>query len=152
MNKLTTKLKSFDEAFVAFFQPKIFGMLRISIGFIYVLFGALKFFPNYSPAEELAATTIDMITLGVFMGDTALMLLAIIEVGIGIGLMVNFKTKGMVMIALWHMVCTFMPMIVLPQYAYSNSPYSLSLVGQYILKNMIIISALIGIYTNHKKG
>jgi hypothetical protein len=38
-------------------------MLRISIGIIFVWFGLLKFFPEYSPAEELASDTISKLTI-----------------------------------------------------------------------------------------
>lgn len=37
-------------------------LLRWSIGFIFVWFGALKFFPGLSPAQELATSTIELLT------------------------------------------------------------------------------------------
>lgn len=40
------------------------NLLRISIGVIYVWFGALKFYPNLSPADQLAKDTIYLITFG----------------------------------------------------------------------------------------
>ena len=41
-------------------------LLAISIGLIYVWFGALKFFQELSPAESLATETIDAMTFHLF--------------------------------------------------------------------------------------
>lgn len=152
MNRVTTKFQELDHRFITFFEGRVIKFLRISIGVIYFLFGILKFLPQYSPAEELAVTTISLITFGLFSGKLALVSLAIIETIIGIGLIVNFKIRLIILLALWHMFCTFLPMIILPQATYTDTPYSLSLVGQYILKNLIIICALIAIYVESRKS
>ena len=36
---------------------------------------------------------------------------------------------------------TFLPLILLPEVCFSNFPFGLTLEGQYIVKNLIIISA-----------
>ena len=36
---------------------------------------------------------------------------------------------------------TFLPLILLPEVCFSNFPFGLTLEGQYIIKNLIIISA-----------
>src|SRR5215204_4031866 len=41
------------------------ALLRISVGIVFLWFGLLKFFPNLSPAEDLAARTISTLTFGV---------------------------------------------------------------------------------------
>ena len=120
--------------------------LRVSIGIIYVAFGALKFFPQYSPAEQLAADTICVITFDVLSGASACMLLAIIETSIGVALIVNWKPRPVLLVTIWHMCCTFLPLIVLPQYAFVDEPFSFSIVGQYIVKNLVILSALLVLY------
>jgi uncharacterized membrane protein YphA (DoxX/SURF4 family) len=40
-------------------------VLRIALGIVFVWFGVLKFFPNLSPAETLAARTIQQLTFGI---------------------------------------------------------------------------------------
>jgi len=151
MQRVISQIRSLDDKIISFIEVNGITLLRITIGLIYVLFGFLKFLPNYSPAEALAGETIELITFGVFSGKVALFSLAIIECLIGLGLMLQIQTKWVVRIALWHMLCTFIPMILLPNASFTQNPYSLSLVGQYILKNLIIVSALLLIYTNEKK-
>lgn len=152
MDRVARRLKRFDEVFIDFIKPRSILFLRISIGLIYVLFGILKFFPQYSPAEQLASDTISMMTLGIISDSLALNLLAIVEVGIGFGLILGWRIKWIIWVTLWHMVCTFFPMLFIPDVAYSHSPISLSLVGQYILKNIIIIAALLTIYSFSQKS
>lgn len=152
MQRVLSTFRTFDEKLTDYIQENGIGLLRISIGLIYLIFGFLKFLPNYSPAEELAAQTIGLITLGVFSGKIALYSLAIIECGIGALLMAHVQTRWIIRIALWHMVCTFFPLIILPETAFTHDPYSLSLVGQYILKNLIIICALLIVYTSEKRS
>ncbi len=122
--------------------------LRISIGSIYLIFGSLKFFPNLSPAEELAGVTINMMTFNIISASTGLFLLAIMESGIGLLLILNKQMKKVLVIALLHMVCTFLPLILLPGYSFQDSPFTLSIVGQYILKNLILVSAMLVLYAN----
>ncbi|MFY0686915.1 MAG: doxx family protein [Cyclobacteriaceae bacterium] len=140
------KLREWDEQLIEWLRVNVFMMIRISTGLIYLVFGGLKFLPNYSPAETLAAETIGLITFDLFSGSLALYALAVIETIIGVGLILNFKVKWTIRIALWHMACTFFPMILLPGAAYTDAPYSLSLVGQYILKNLVVVSALLAVY------
>jgi uncharacterized membrane protein YphA (DoxX/SURF4 family) len=126
-------------------------LLRISIGIIYLWFGALKFFPGVSPAEELAKETIRLLTFGLIQPDLSLLLLAIWEVAIGIILVVGIIQRLAIPIVLIHMVCTFTPLILLPSLSFTTMPFALTLVGQYIIKNLIIISALLAINAYPKK-
>lgn len=131
---------------------KNLNMLCLSIGFIYLIFGMLKFFPHLSPAEDLAEATISKMTMGLIQGRLAIILLAILEIWIGIFLMFNIQIKFIVQVALAHMVCNFLPFISNPEITFNLSAPSLSLVGQYILKNLIIISTLVSIYYKYPKS
>jgi uncharacterized membrane protein YkgB len=73
-------------------------------------------------------------------------MLAIIEVAIGLCLILNIQRKKVVVAALIHLVPTFIPMVFFPEISFSKAPFSLTLVGQYIIKNIVIISALFMIY------
>jgi hypothetical protein len=44
------------------------------------------------------------------------------------------------------MVCTFTPLIFFPELSFNYAPFTLTLVGQYIMKNLIIIVALLILY------
>ena len=118
-------------------------LLAISIGLIYVWFGALKFFPNLSPAETLATETIDAMTFHLLPQGMGYITLAFLEVGIGLGLIVGLRQRVFVIAALVHMVCTFVPLFAFPDLSFKEAPYGFTIVGQYIMKNLIIIVALL---------
>lgn len=121
-------------------------ILSISIGIIYVWFGLLKFFPGLSPADMLAKQTISLLTLNLIPENVGIIMLAIIEVAIGVCLIINVQLKKVIVAALIHLVLTFIPVIFFPEISFSEAPFSLTLVGQYIIKNIVIISALLMIY------
>ena len=121
-------------------------MLCISIGIVYVWFGLLKFFPGLSPADILAKQTISLLTFNIIPENVGILLLAIIEVAIGLCLIFNIQLKKVIVAALIHLVLTFIPVVFFPEISFSKAPFSLTLVGQYIIKNIVIISALLLIY------
>lgn len=127
-------------------------LLSSSIGLIYLWFGALKLFPALSPAEGLAGRTIELITFDLITDDVARLLLAGIEVLLGIGLIVEFKQNLVVKIALFHMVCTFIPLFAFPEISFSQVPFAFTIVGQYIMKNLIIIVALLILLPEKEEG
>ena len=117
------------------------NLLRISIGIIYVWFGALKFFPNLSPADQLAKDTIYLITFGLIPNNISIILLALWETLLGVVLIVGVWRRAVFYILLLHMACTFVPLFFFVDVSFTNSPYAFTLVGQYIMKNLIIICA-----------
>ena len=116
-------------------------LLRISIGIVFIWFGVLKFVPELSPAEELAGITVQKLTFGLLPFRTGLIILAIWEVGLGLLLIFGRFRKLSVMLLLCHMVGTFTPMILFPSLTFTHLPYGLTLTGQYIMKNIVIVSA-----------
>ena len=120
--------------------------LTISIGLVYILFGFLKFFPNYSPAEAVGIDTVAVLTFGLFDQQLAIIALALLEVGIGLLLVSGRFLRIGVGLALAHMVCTFAPFFIFPELTFGAEMPSPSLLGQYILKNIVFICALVAIY------
>jgi hypothetical protein len=47
-------------------------LLRLSVGIIFLGFGGLKFFPDLSPAEELAERTLESVSFGLVPPDVGL--------------------------------------------------------------------------------
>jgi uncharacterized membrane protein YphA (DoxX/SURF4 family) len=121
-------------------------ILAITTGIVYVWFGSLKFFSFLSPAEILAKKTIKFLTLGVIPSDISIILLAILEVSIGILLLFNLFRKKVLIVALGHMVLTFVPLFLFTEDSFMMLPFSFSLLGQYIFKNIVIMGALITLY------
>ena len=130
---------------------KKINLIAISIGMVYLWFGLLKFFPNVSPAEELAKSTVNELTFGLIPSNFSFIVLAIWETIIGILLLLNLYNRVVIIAALVHIVFTFSPLFFFPELVFKEVPFSLTLVGQYIAKNIIILSALLLLFTEKKK-
>jgi uncharacterized membrane protein YkgB len=127
-------------------------LIRLSLGIIFLWYGMLKFFPTLSPAEELATRTIDIMFFGLINPLLSIKLLAILEVSIGIGFLFGFYTRMVVVVFIGHMICTFAPLFILPELSFTHAPFAFTLVGQYIVKNIVFILAGILIYQNEIVG
>lgn len=116
--------------------------LQISIGLVYLWFGTLKFFPNVSPAEELATNTIGELTFSIIPPSVSIILLAIWEVLVGILFLFDFQKKVVIKVSVVHMLLTFTPLYFFPELIFTENLLTLTLLGQYIIKNLIILGAL----------
>lgn len=100
-------------------------ILSITIGIVYLWFGALKFIPGYSPAEQLAADVIQFITFGLIPQDVAIILLAVFEVILGLALIFRQYNKVIIFLTLGHISCTFLPLFIFPDKSFKNFPLGL---------------------------
>ncbi len=117
--------------------------LRVSLGVVFVWFGGLKLFPGLSPAEGLAGSTIALLTFGLVGPSASVPVLGIGETLIGIGLM-SGKALRLTLVALFaHMVGTVTPLLLLPAVVFVREPFVLTMEGQYIIKNLVFVSAAI---------
>jgi len=116
-------------------------LLRISMGIIFFWYGMLKFFEGLSPAESLAIRTIDILTFGLVGPATVRYGLAAWEVLIGIGLLFRFRLRETLLLMFLQMLGTLTPIILLPGEVFRVIPYALTLEGQYIFKNLVLIAA-----------
>lgn len=116
-------------------------LLRISVGIIFFWFGALKLFPNLSPAEGLAAETIQVLTFGIVTPNISLPVLAVWEVLIGIGLLTGRYMRITLLLLFVQMMGTVTPLVLFPDATFTIFPIGLTLEGQYIIKNLVLISA-----------
>jgi uncharacterized membrane protein YphA (DoxX/SURF4 family) len=136
-------------ASVAVSRQSLF-LLRISIGLIYLWFGALKFFHGYSPAEDLTINTINKLTFGLIPQPVNIILLAVWECSIGIFLITGKSLRTVLIFLFVHMACTFTPLLFFPSLSFNYPPYGFTLVGQYIMKNLIIICAALVLWPKEK--
>lgn len=110
--------------------------LRVGLGIIFFWFGALKFFPGLSPAEDLVRNT-------VFFADPDLFIpiLATWEVVIGLGLIAGKYMRATLLLLFLQMPGTILPLFILPDVVWTSFPFGLTLEGQYIVKNLVLVSA-----------
>ena len=115
--------------------------LRVALGIVFLWFGALKFFPNLSPAQTLAVKTIDVLTFGLLPGTVSLVLLATLECAIGLGLISGKLTRLTLLLLAFQMVGAASPFFLFPAEVFTAFPYAPTLEGQYIIKNVVLVSA-----------
>lgn len=119
------------------------SFVSAALGVVYLWFGILKFFPGLSPAEELAGATIERLTLGIVDPSMGVFLLAVWEVGIGVLLLTGTFQKWVLRAALVHICCTFTPLLFFPDLCFTDIPFGLTLVGQYIFKNLVFLGVMV---------
>lgn len=120
------------------------------IGIVYFWFGILKFFPGISPAEQLAKDTMGLMTFGMVPSNFTYISLALWETALGLLFILNIRRKWVIYLALAHMVCTFTPLFFFPETSFQSGG-SLTLTGQYIIKNLVIIAALVSIFPQQEQ-
>jgi uncharacterized membrane protein YphA (DoxX/SURF4 family) len=141
MRALRAWFDRIDEALAAWMARYGILLLRLSLGAVFLWFGALKFFPGVSPAADLAVRTITTLTLGVLSESTALLILAVWETLIGIGLLLGWQMR-LTLLLLWvQMLGTVTPIFLFPNEVFVSNPLVPTLEGQYIFKNIVLVSA-----------
>lgn len=114
-------------------------LLRISLGFVFLLFGVLKFFPGVSPAEALAERTIDTLTFGIVSGRNAVLLTAVMETFIGLTLLSGKLLRlGLVVLA-GAFVGIMSPLVLFAGDLFPGGGPTLE--AQYVIKDVILIAA-----------
>jgi uncharacterized membrane protein YkgB len=135
------KFQQIDRIITSWMADKGIMLLRISIGIIFLWFGVLKFFPGLSPAEGLAIDTIKLLTFGFVPEHIIIYGLASWDTLIGLGLVFKVFMRETLLLLYLQMLGTLSPIFLFPNEVFTHFPYALTLEGQYIFKNMVVISA-----------
>jgi uncharacterized membrane protein YkgB len=125
-----------DRAIAGWMQRHGIRLLRYSLGAVFVWFGALKFFDGLSPAESLVRRTVFWIDPDLFIP-----VLGGWEVLIGLGLLYRPAIRVAIFLLFAQMPGTMLPLVLLPDVCFTVVPVGLTLEGQYIIKNLVLISA-----------
>ena len=111
-------------------------LLRYSLAMVFIWFGLLKPL-GISPAQELVENTVywfdDKATFVNFLGWR--------EVVIGFTMCFRPLIRISIFLLFLQIPGTFLPLVLLPEVCFTDFPYGLTLEGQYIVKNLIIISS-----------
>ena len=141
-----------DIAITAWMARHGVRLLRISLGIIFFWFGFLKFFPGMSPASDLATRTMEILTFGKIPSSVALPVLAIWESLIGLGLIFGVAMRATLFLLFVQMLGTITPLFFFPRETFTHFPYAPTLEGQYIIKNIVLVSAAIVIGATVRGG
>jgi uncharacterized membrane protein YphA (DoxX/SURF4 family) len=152
MNDVATRFDAVDTRITRWMARFGVPLLRISLGVVFLWFGALKFFPGLSPASDLAARTIAALSFGIVPPNVSVPLLAGWECVIGLGLLSGIFMRATLLLLAVQMVGTLTPLLLFPGEVFTRIPYAPTLEGQYIIKNAVLISAAIVIGATVRGG
>ena len=136
-----SRIDALDARFTAWMSRVGVRLLRVSVGVVFLWFGVLKFFPGLSPAQTLATNTMHILTFGLVPAQTALLTLATWECLIGVGLVFGLYLRVTLFLLWLQMMGTITPLFMFPDQCFTRVPYAPTLEGQYIIKNIVLISA-----------
>ncbi len=122
-------------------------LLRVSLGIVFVWFGALKLFPDVSLAEGLVRDTLPFLPMALFLP-----FLAIWEIAIGLGFITGKLPRVTILLLMLQMPGTLSPLILNPDAVWTTFPFALTLEGQYIVKNLVLISGALVIGATVRGG
>lgn len=132
-------LKQFDQRISQLMYRWGHPALRISFAVIFFWFGILKPL-GMSAAIPLVSATVAWLPL--LDPDTWVVVIGWWEVVIGITFLFKATTRIAIGLLMLQMVGTFMPLVLLPDETFQQHQWLMpTMEGQYIIKNLMIISA-----------
>lgn len=124
-----------DTRIAAWMQQWSLPIVQTAIGVVFIWFGALKVI-GISPAAELVEKTVYFLPPEVFVP-----VLGVWEVLIGLFFLYRPLIRIGILLLFLQLPGTFLPIILLPDVVFTTFPYGLTVEGQYIFKNLVIIGA-----------
>lgn len=135
-------LRTFDSEIIHAFRKLSVPVARIGLFMVFFWFGILKILA-LSPASPLVQNLFEH-TMPIMPFDTFLVAFGVFECIIGILFLIRGMERIVIPLLFVHMLTTIMPLFLLPEVTWSGF-LTPTLEGQYIIKNIVIIAAAIGI-------
>lgn len=110
-------------------------VLRVALAVVFVWFGALKIIGD-SPAADLVAATVYVLP-----PEYVVPVLGGWEVLIGLCFLYRPLIRVAILFLALQLPGTFLPILLLPDVVFVTVPHALTVEGQYIVKNLVIIGA-----------
>lgn len=135
---MNQKIEKFDEKFIFFLRKYYDEIARLALYIIFFWFGILKVFDT-SPAGPLVVDLLQVTFLSFLDPNIFLKYFGIFEMIIGIMILIPKLERITFLVLLFHLFTTAMPLVLLPQEVW-NSFLVPNLTGQYIIKNIALLS------------
>jgi uncharacterized membrane protein YkgB len=131
------RLDHYEVRIAAWMERHGYRLLAIAMGIVMIWFGVLKPL-GLSPAEALVAKATAWIPIPGFSH-----ILAAWEIAIGVCFLFKRLHRFALILLFLHMPGTMLPLITLPEETWVQFPIGLTLEGQYIIKNLVLVAAAI---------
>lgn len=135
MTTIIALFEKFDRLVVWTMDAFGIKFARLALGIVFIWFGALKMIGDLSPAYDLVAATVYWLT-----PEIIIPLIGLWEVAIGVAFLFPPLTRLALLLLIPQMPATFLPLVLLPAVTFTVVPWGLTLEGQYIVKNLVIIA------------
>ena len=133
---VSERVDRIDHRIVGFLDRWGIAALRVSLGLVFVWFGALKVF-QVSPVADLVARTVYWVDPSWFVP-----VLGVVEVIIGVGLVAGRALRTVLALFWLQMLGTFLVLILQPDVAFQRgNPLLLTVEGEFVVKNLVLLSA-----------
>ena len=129
-------LEQVDKTVVRWLARHGITLLRISVGVIFVWFGALKLIPGASPAEPLIRALMPD-----FIDNLIVPVIGLMEVVIGLGYISGRFLRAVIILNLLQMGGAMSPLLFVSDRMWEVFPFVWTLEGQYVIKDIILVSA-----------
>ncbi len=138
--KFPENIDRYDRRLVMFMQKWSYPAVRVSLAVIFIWFGVLKPL-GLSPAAPLVESTVAWMPL--LDPGQWLTIIGWWEVAIGLAFLHPVTVRIAIFLLAGQMLGTFLPLIILPDVTFQagHIPYAPTVEGQYIIKNLVVISA-----------
>jgi uncharacterized membrane protein YkgB len=130
-----TRLDTLDRQIAGWMRRNGMRILRYALAVVFIWFGLLKPL-GMSPAETLVKNTVYFLPPDVFFP-----ILGWWEVAIGVGLLYRPLNRLALGLLFLQMPGTMLPLALLPEVCFTSAPFGLTMEGQYIIKNIVLIGA-----------
>ena len=111
-------------------------VLRVSLGIVFVWFGALKVL-NITPVTELVAETVYWVD-----PDWFVPLLGWVEILVGVALIIRRGLRLVLPLFLAQMAGTFLVLIIQPDVSFQDGNlFKLTVEGEFVVKNLVLLTA-----------
>ena len=129
------RLEHLDALVLGFLNRWAVPALRVSLGIVFVWFGALKVF-DVTPVSDLVTST-------VYWFDSAWIvpILGILEILVGLGLLFGVLLRLTLLLFAFQMVGTFLVLVLLPEISFQDGNLLLTVEGEFVVKNLVLLSA-----------
>ena len=139
---MENNIASWDVRIIRLFHETSLPAARIGLFVVFFWFGALKLL-GLSPATPLVLALHDRL-IPFITFSTFYALFAGIECLIGILFLIKGAERIVLPLLFLHMITTFFPLFMTPELVW-QAPLVPTLEGQYIIKNLLLVAAAMGI-------